>query len=325
MTATQSDQRIIGLTGGIATGKSTVGRMLSELGAALIDADAIVHALQAPGQPLLQEMVREFGIGILRDDGALDREGFGARVFADPKLRAQLGSLVHPAVGKEMSVRVQAALAAGRTPVVLDIPLLFEGRTRRAAQQNGAATSPGGLPQDAPVVLVYAPREVQVERLVKREGLSRRQAEARIDSQLDIEKKREQADLVIDNSGSQQATRKQVEILHSALGAARERLACETQRLSEHANEMIDSSGSQQAAREWSEALQSELNAAREQFDGETRRANGRAHGANGKNGMAQDRRGEGSSRSTEKPASNTQHSQGNARHEMPANPRATP
>ncbi len=236
MTATQTDQPpIIHLTGGIATGKSTVGRMLKALGAALIDADAIVHELQAPGQPLLQRMAEHFGADILRD-GELDRERFGARVFADPALRAELGRLVHPAVAREMGARVQEALEAGHALVVLDIPLLFEGRARREAQQNGGATSPGGLPQDGPVVLVYAPRDTQLKRLMAREGLSRREAEARIDSQLDIEKKRELADFVIDNSGSQQATRAQVEALCEALTAARERAESEAPLSNRRAN-----------------------------------------------------------------------------------------
>lgn len=237
MTATHTGRRVIHLTGGIATGKSTVGRMLKALGAALIDADAIVHELQAPGQPLLQRMVDDFGADILRDGEELDRERFGARVFADPELRAKLGRLVHPAVAGEMSARVQEALEAGHALVVLDIPLLFEGRARRAAQQqNEGATVPGGLPQDAPVVLVYAPHAAQLERLMKREGLSRKEAEARIASQLDIEKKRDLADHVIDNSGSQQETRAQVEKLHGALTAAKGQFAGETRRLNGRAN-----------------------------------------------------------------------------------------
>jgi dephospho-CoA kinase len=203
--------RVIGLTGGIGTGKSTVARMLAELGAVVIDSDAIVHELQAPGQPLLAEIAAAFGPEILRADGSLDRAALGARVFADPESRARLNALVHPAVGRESLRRLAAAQAAGAALVVLDIPLLFETRARGTASRAnlGAET----------VVVVYAPRQLQIERQLARNGYDRAEAERRLAAQLPIDEKRALADHVIDNSGSLDATRDQVRKLYELLVA----------------------------------------------------------------------------------------------------------
>ena len=115
---------IMGLTGGIGTGKSTVTRILASLGATTIDADAIVHELQAPGQPMLDELAAAFGDGVLTLDGALDRKALGAIVFRDEKARARLGEIVHAPVIGEMMRRAKAAMDRGDPLVVLDIPLL---------------------------------------------------------------------------------------------------------------------------------------------------------------------------------------------------------
>ncbi len=186
--------RVIGLTGGIGTGKSTVSRMFERLGAVVIDADAIVHELQAPGTPLLQEMVGAFGASILDAEGALDRAALAELVFRDPEARARLNALVHPRVAAEMARRLHEARAAGAPLVVLDIPLLLE-------------TGRGGF--DA-VVVVYAPEEVQVRRQMERDGCSRQEAEARVRAQMSIEEKRRRADYVIDNSGTLEETERQV-------------------------------------------------------------------------------------------------------------------
>jgi dephospho-CoA kinase len=201
--------RVIGLTGGIGTGKSTVARMLAELGAVVIDSDAIVHELQAPGTPLLAAIVDAFGREVLRPDGALDRAALGARVFADPAARTRLNELVHPAVGRESLRRLEAARAAGAALVVLDIPLLFETRVRGTASRAnlGAET----------VVVVYAPRELQITRQLERNGYDRAEAERRVDAQMSIEEKRALADHVIDNSGSLESTRRQVRGLYERL------------------------------------------------------------------------------------------------------------
>jgi len=206
--------RVIGLTGGIGTGKSTVARLLLGLGATLIDADAIVHELQAPGSPLLREIAAAFGAEVLRPDGSLDREALGARVFRDPAERARLNALVHPRVGVEMMRRLAAARAAGVPLAVLDVPLLLEGRR---AGSGSAAQLPYEL-----VVLVYAREEQQIERQVRRDGCTREEAERRVRAQLPIEEKRAMADVVIDNSGSPEETERQVRALWERLVGAAE-------------------------------------------------------------------------------------------------------
>ncbi len=196
--------RIVGLTGGIATGKSTVARMLAELGAVVIDADAIVHELQAPGSPVLAEIVGAFGPDVLDASGALDRAVLGDRVFRDPQARQRLNAILHPRVGAEMARRVQAAQRAGVSLIVLDIPLLFETRAR------------GGAGVEA-VILVYAPRALQIERQMARDGCDRAEAERRIAAQMPIEEKRALADHVIDNSTSRERTEAQVRALFEQL------------------------------------------------------------------------------------------------------------
>lgn len=205
--------RVVGLTGGIATGKSTVAHMLTRLGAAVIDADAIVHELQAPGTPVLRGIVAAFGPEILRPDGSLDRARLGRHVFADPEARARLNGIVHPAVGAEMARRLEAARRAGARLVVLDIPLLLESRAR-----GGGA---GDLVEA--VILVYAPEALQVERQMARDRTSREEAQARVRAQMPIEEKRRLADHVIDNSGSLEETRRQVRALYTELLGDEER------------------------------------------------------------------------------------------------------
>jgi dephospho-CoA kinase len=208
--------RVIGLTGGIGTGKSSVAAMFAELGARVIDSDAIVHQLQAPGMPLLAEIAAEFGAELIRPDGSLDRAALGARIFSDETARKRLNAIVHPAVGRESARQLAEAFASGVPLVVLDIPLLFETRL------HGTATKANlGLET---IVVVYAPRELQVTRQVARNGYGRDEAERRVDSQIPIVEKRAQAHHVIDNSGSLEDTRRQVDDLYARLaaGAARE-------------------------------------------------------------------------------------------------------
>jgi len=204
--------RIVGLTGGIASGKSTVARMLTELGATVIDADAIVHELQAPGSPLLGEIVEAFGPGILTPDGALDRPALGALVFGDADARERLGRIVHPKVGAEMLRRIATARESGAALIVLDIPLLFEGRARG----SGSAAQ---MALDA-TILVTVPERTQVERQMERDGCDREEALRRIRSQLPLEEKRSLADYVIDNSGSRAETERQVREVVAAFSAA---------------------------------------------------------------------------------------------------------
>ena len=200
--------RVVGLTGGIGTGKSTVSRLLIELGAVVIDADAIVHALQAPGSPVLAEIADVLGGDVLDATGALDRACVAERVFRDPAQRQRLNAIMHPRVGAEMARRSEAARRAAVPLIVMDIPLLFETRPRdRAAARGGADAT----------VLVYAPRAVQIERTVARDGCTREQAEQRIAAQLPIDEKRALADHVIDNGGALIDTERQVRELFVAL------------------------------------------------------------------------------------------------------------
>jgi dephospho-CoA kinase len=182
----------------------------------VIDADAIVHELQAPGTPLLQRIAEAFGPEILRPDGALDRERLGKRVFSDPAARARLNALVHPAVGAEMLRRLEAAQASGAKLVVLDIPLLLEGRAARAAQPGRAATASDLAGE---VIVVWAPASAQIERQVTRDGATRAHAEERVRAQLPIDEKRRLADHVIDNSGPLEETERQVRALYAKLTA----------------------------------------------------------------------------------------------------------
>lgn len=200
---------VLGLTGGIGSGKSTVGAMLVELGAVLVDADAIVHELQAPGSPMLAEIAAAFGPGVIGPDGALDRKAVADIVFSDPDARTRLGNIVHPPTIAEMARRMQAAQQAGVPVVVLDIPLLLEGRQRGTG--SGAL-----LPFDA-VVVAWVPEPVQIARASARDDATREEIEARVRAQLSLDEKREMADYVIDNSGSVEDTRAQVEALWEKL------------------------------------------------------------------------------------------------------------
>lgn len=196
--------RVIALTGGIGTGKSTVSRLLASLGAVVVDADAIVHELQAPGAPLLAEIAAAFGADVVDAGGALDRKRLADRVFRDPAERQRLNALVHPRVGAEMARRIEAARRSAAPLVVVDIPLFFEGRPRdRDAARAGFDAT----------VLVYAPREAQLARTVGRDGCTFAEAEARIAAQMPIDEKRALADHVIDNAGAPAETERQVRAL----------------------------------------------------------------------------------------------------------------
>jgi len=202
--------RVIALSGGIGSGKSTVSAMLRALGAVVIDADEIVHRLQAPGAPMVAELAAAFGPGILDAGGALDRKRLGALVFGNPELRRRLNAIVHPKVGIEVARQLDDARRAGAALVVLDIPLLFESR---AAGARGGASA---LPFEA-TVLVYAPRAVQIARTMARDGCSAADAEARVAAQMPIDDKRALADHVIDNGGDRAETERQVQALWKQL------------------------------------------------------------------------------------------------------------
>ena len=187
---------VIGLTGGIASGKSTVSRMLRELGAPVIDADAIVHELQQPGTPVTMAIAQEFGPEVIGPGGALDRAALGRIIFGDAARRKALEAIVHPAVRQRMWSEVDRLRAEGRPAVVLDVPLLIESEIHRTVDR---------------VWVVYIDRDLQRRRLMARDGLSESQADQRIAAQMSLDQKRTFADLVINNRGTLELTRSQVE------------------------------------------------------------------------------------------------------------------
>lgn len=188
---------LIGLTGGIATGKSTVAGMLRERGAIIVDSDQGARAVVEPGTPGFDQVVAEFGPQVVRD-GRLDRSRLGEIVFADSERRRRLEVIVHPLVRAWAAERVGEAAAAGASRVVLEIPLLYE-----SARETGFAA----------VIVVYAPDELAIRRLIERNGLTEAQARARLAAQLPIEEKRRHATYVVDNSGDVASTRDQVDRL----------------------------------------------------------------------------------------------------------------
>jgi dephospho-CoA kinase len=178
----------------------------------VIDADAIVHELQAPGMPMLDELSLAFGAEILDATGALDRKALGEIVFRDEEALARLNAIVHPQVGAEFGRRLAAAIAEKTPLVVLDIPLLFE--SRRAGR-------PGASQLDThATVVVWVPSEVQIERTMARDACSREEARHRMRAQLPLDEKRDLADHVIDNSGSLEDTERQVRALFRKLTEA---------------------------------------------------------------------------------------------------------
>jgi dephospho-CoA kinase len=195
---------IMGLTGGIASGKSTVSALFVGKGARLVDADVIAREVMLPGHPVLAAAVQAFGNEILQQDGALNRARLGEIVFRDPEARQKLNDLTHPAIRQEIKNQMYTLEQANpQGLIIVDIPLLYESQLDNLFEQ---------------IVVVYVPREVQLTRLMERNGLSREQAEDRLRAQLDIEMKRSKADYVIDNSGDLAHTEQQVAGLWDRLG-----------------------------------------------------------------------------------------------------------
>lgn len=193
----------IGLTGGIACGKSTVAAMLAARGALIIDADRIAREIVLPGSPVLAQVADRFGQAVLLPDGSLDRKRLGSIIFGDDQARKDLEGLLHPPIRALMRERKERYEAEEPDKLlVLDIPLLYESKLEWMVSR---------------VMVVYCPREVQLERLIHRDGLAAEQAEARLLAQLPIEEKRLRADIVIDNSGSFESTERQVDAFWSSL------------------------------------------------------------------------------------------------------------
>ncbi|NXU53538.1 DCAKD protein, partial [Turnix velox] len=197
---------LVGLTGGIASGKSTVVAILRELGCAVVDADLIAREVVQPHSKAHQHIVRCFGSQILLENGEINREALGNIVFSQPEKRQLLNSITHPEIQKEMLKQILKYFVLGYRYVILDIPLLFENNRLTKFMKY--------------TVLVYCDPPTQLSRLMKRNGLSRAEAEARISSQLPLDEKCKLATHLINNSGDRESTRRQVLSLHTRLEAS---------------------------------------------------------------------------------------------------------
>ncbi len=187
---------LVGLTGGIGSGKSTVSAGLAAKGAVVVDADAIVRDVQAPGSPLLLQLAERFGADVIAADGSLDRAAVAGIVFSDPEALKALNAIVHPAVGAEMNRRVLAERDTAHV-VVMDIPLLTENP--REGLQG--------------IIVVDVPADLQVQRLVQFRGFDEADAMARIGKQATRQQRLATASFVVDNSGDLDALAAQIELL----------------------------------------------------------------------------------------------------------------
>ena len=184
--------KIIGLTGGIASGKSTVSRALQDLGAIIIDADEVAHAIIEPGKPAWEDIVEHFGTEVLNPDQTIDREKLGAIVFNDPARLQVLNQITHPRVGEQFKQMIKNIKSQQSDAVLfIEVPLLYETHMDRICDE---------------VWVVWVDEETQIQRLMKRDGLSREDALKRIDAQMSLDEKARRADVVIDNRFSIEET-----------------------------------------------------------------------------------------------------------------------
>ena len=197
--------RVVGLTGGIGSGKSTVARRLTELGAAIVDADKLGHGAYLPGGPAYDDVVAAFGREIVAPDGTIDRKALGARVFAEPDALARLNAIVHPRIAQAIGTEIERIRRADpRKPIVVEAAVLLEAGWQTLVDE---------------VWVVVAPPVIAIERIVASRGLTAEDAAKRIAAQLSNEERTRAADRVIVNQGS-------VEALTAAVDAAfAERLA----------------------------------------------------------------------------------------------------
>lgn len=193
--------RVVGLTGGIASGKSTVSAMFKELGAKIVDADEIAREAVAPGSAGLRQVSARF-LGVVGPDGRLQRDTLAARIFGNGEERQALNAILHPIIQQEMVRQVEALAAEGETLVIYDAPLIVENQLHQLLDG---------------VILVAIPKELQIQRLIARNAYSLDEAQARVASQLPLEEKKKVATAIIDNSGSLESTRAQVERLWQEL------------------------------------------------------------------------------------------------------------
>jgi dephospho-CoA kinase len=188
--------KLVGLTGGIASGKSTVSEILARQGAAIINADVLAREVVEPGRQAWTEIVNTFGTAVLQPDRALDRQKLRAIIFDDPDARKKLESIIHPQVRALAEQRVREHAATGYAVIVYEVPLLFEGNLQEWLR---------------PVILVACDIDTQKKRLQSRDNLSAVQAQKHIDAQMSLEEKRRLADYVIENNGTLEDLERQVQ------------------------------------------------------------------------------------------------------------------
>lgn len=186
---------IIGLTGSIASGKSTVAKMLEEMNFPIVDADQVARVVVEPGKPALQEIIEQFGEEILLEDGSLNRQKLGDIIFHNPSKRAILNNIMHPAIRKEMLSQRDYWIEQGAEVVIMDIPLLFESKLQHFVEK---------------ILVVSVLEDTQLTRLMERNQLSEEDAKARISSQLPLSVKEAGADAVIYNNDSIDKTKEQL-------------------------------------------------------------------------------------------------------------------
>lgn len=178
---------VVGVTGGIATGKSAVVEQFRQLGAAVISADELAREIVRPGEDALARLVERFGPGILLSDGNLDRKALAELIFADPEARRDLNRITHPAIARLSAARIASLQRQGAMLIIYEAPLLFEAGAENRVER---------------IVVVTAPAEVQRQRLMARDGLDERAAQARIEAQMPLADKVRRADFVVDNAGT---------------------------------------------------------------------------------------------------------------------------
>lgn len=194
---------IIGLTGSIATGKSTVAKMLKEHGLPIVDADVVARQVVEPGTETLKQIAQAFGPEVIKEDGSMDREKVGSIIFHQPDQRQVLNGIIHPAIRAEMLRQRDEHLAKGEPHVVMDIPLLFESKLQHFVEK---------------ILVVSVTEENQLRRLMERNGLTEEEARARIATQLPIQVKVQEADAVVYNDGSIEQSQQQLEVILSDWG-----------------------------------------------------------------------------------------------------------
>lgn len=197
------DNLILGVTGNIASGKSTIAGGFAQLGAALLDADQLARDVVAPASPVLQQLVEKFGSDILQPDGQLDRDRLGAIIFADPAARQELNRIMHPAIGQLAVERLQQLKHKPEIPlIVYEAPLLFEAGAEGRVDK---------------VLVVKIDPQVQLHRLMQRDIIDEKAAQQKINAQMPQEEKLARADYVIDNSGTVEEALEQVDRLWTEL------------------------------------------------------------------------------------------------------------